>query len=155
MAGYDVFYEEKTALTREYFIEDLHKCVQFAAAHQVMKSTQPLPKSTFLNFPGVFFVTGRVSLRWIAAISSIWSSRSLATSFDHALRFPRSGYACNKTGIPLYTLMLSGHRRYPLGSLDQKTRQKALEMLKKAVILASLANSNRFSQEISRGNAFS
>ena len=30
MAGYDVFYEEKTALTREYFIEDLHKCVQFA-----------------------------------------------------------------------------------------------------------------------------
>ncbi len=44
--------------------------------------------------------------------------------------------AIKKTGIPLYTLMLSGHRRYPLGSLDQKTRQKALEMLKKAVILA-------------------
>lgn len=39
--------------------------------------------------------------------------------------------AIKKTGIPLYTLMLSGHRRYPLGSLAPKTRQKALEMLKR------------------------
>lgn len=40
------------------------------------------------------------------------------------------------TGIPLYTMMLSGHRRYPLGSLDPKIRQKSLEIFQKAVILA-------------------
>ncbi len=48
MAGYDVFYEEKTALTREYFIEDLHKCVQFAAAHQVTLAIETMD-DPFIN----------------------------------------------------------------------------------------------------------
>ncbi|KRL18880.1 L-ribulose-5-phosphate 3-epimerase [Lentilactobacillus kisonensis] len=42
-----------------------------------------------------------------------------------------------KTGIRLHTLMLSGHRRFPLGSSDPDIREKSLEMLSKAVDLAS------------------
>lgn len=45
--------------------------------------------------------------------------------------------AMRQTKVPIYTLMLSGHRRYPLGSKDPAVRQKALEMMQKAVDLAS------------------
>ena len=42
-----------------------------------------------------------------------------------------------QTGVRLHTLMLSGHRRYPLGSADSAIREKSLEMLYKAIDLAS------------------
>lgn len=42
-----------------------------------------------------------------------------------------------ETNVPIYTMMLSGHRRYPLGSKDAKIREKSLEMFEKAVNLAS------------------
>lgn len=42
-----------------------------------------------------------------------------------------------ETGVRIHTLMLSGHRRFPLGSTDPAVREKSLEMLTKAVDLAS------------------
>lgn len=42
-----------------------------------------------------------------------------------------------QTGVRVHTLMLSGHRRFPLGSADPDIRKKSLEMLQKAVDLAS------------------
>lgn len=41
-----------------------------------------------------------------------------------------------ETHSRINTMMLSGHRRYPLGSKDPKVRQKSLEMMQKAVDLA-------------------
>lgn len=41
------------------------------------------------------------------------------------------------TGVRIHTLMLSGHRRFPLGSADSEVRQKSLRMLYKAIDLAS------------------
>lgn len=41
-----------------------------------------------------------------------------------------------KTNSRINTLMLSGHRRYPLGSHDKNKRDKALSMMKKAIDLA-------------------
>ena len=41
-----------------------------------------------------------------------------------------------RTGSRINTLMLSGHRRFPLGSADPATRAKALEMMEKAIDLA-------------------
>ncbi|PTM23125.1 xylulose 5-phosphate 3-epimerase [Lactobacillus sp. PFC-70] len=41
-----------------------------------------------------------------------------------------------KTNSRINTMMLSGHRRYPLGSADPKIREKALEMMQKAINLA-------------------
>jgi L-ribulose-5-phosphate 3-epimerase len=42
-----------------------------------------------------------------------------------------------ETGIRIHTLMLSGQRRFPLGSADEKTRKRSLEMLYQAIDLAS------------------
>ncbi|MBS4210177.1 L-ribulose-5-phosphate 3-epimerase [Bacillus sp. FJAT-50079] len=42
-----------------------------------------------------------------------------------------------ETGMKVPTMCLSGHRRFPLGSHDQDTRNKALEIMKKAIDLAS------------------
>lgn len=42
-----------------------------------------------------------------------------------------------ETGIPVQSICLSGHRRYPLGSIDEKNSQKSLDIMKKAIILAN------------------
>ncbi|MDO4670443.1 MAG: L-ribulose-5-phosphate 3-epimerase [Aerococcus sp.] len=41
-----------------------------------------------------------------------------------------------ETGVRLHTLMLSGHRRFPLGATDPNIRAKAIEILRLAVDLA-------------------
>lgn len=41
-----------------------------------------------------------------------------------------------RTGSRINTLMLSGHRRFPLGASDPDTRSQALEMMDKAIDLA-------------------
>ena len=41
------------------------------------------------------------------------------------------------TGTPILTMCLSGHRKYPLGSLDQDTQKKSLEIMDKAIDLAA------------------
>lgn len=45
--------------------------------------------------------------------------------------------AIHKTGIRIPTMCLSGHRRFPLGSEDDGIRQQALDIMKKAIELAS------------------
>lgn len=42
-----------------------------------------------------------------------------------------------KCGISIYTMCLSGHRKYPLGSLEIETHIKSLEIMEKAIDLAS------------------
>ncbi|MEG0165622.1 L-ribulose-5-phosphate 3-epimerase [Anaerorhabdus sp.] len=41
-----------------------------------------------------------------------------------------------KTGVPIKTMCLSGHRKYPLGSLDEETITKSLKIMEKAIYLA-------------------
>lgn len=41
-----------------------------------------------------------------------------------------------KTGIPLRTMCLSGHRKYPLGSSDEATCARGMEIMEKAIRLA-------------------
>jgi len=40
------------------------------------------------------------------------------------------------TGVPIITMCLSGHRKYPLGSADPQTRQRAYNIMEKAVDFA-------------------
>lgn len=42
-----------------------------------------------------------------------------------------------KTGVPIRTMCLSGHRKYPLGSHDPAVRERSLEIMYKAVDLAA------------------
>lgn len=41
-----------------------------------------------------------------------------------------------ETGIPIRTMCLSGHRKYPLGSMDENTRKRGMEIMEKALQLA-------------------
>jgi len=45
-------------------------------------------------------------------------------------------HAMWQTGIPILTMCLSGHRKYPLGSLDPEIRNRSLEIMKDAILLA-------------------
>ena len=44
--------------------------------------------------------------------------------------------ACITVGMPIRTMCLSGHRKYPLGSHDAAVRMYSLEMMEKAINLA-------------------
>ena len=41
-----------------------------------------------------------------------------------------------ETGVPVRSMCLSGHRKYPLGSHDEATRQRGMDIMAKAVRLA-------------------
>lgn len=41
-----------------------------------------------------------------------------------------------ETGMPIRTMCLSGHRKYPLGSMDENTRKRGMEIMEKALQLA-------------------
>lgn len=42
-----------------------------------------------------------------------------------------------KTGLPIHTMCLSGHRKYPLGSMDDKICARGMEIMKEAIELAA------------------
>ncbi len=42
-----------------------------------------------------------------------------------------------KSDVPILTLCLSGHRKYPLGSLNLETEKRSIEIMEKAIHLAS------------------
>ncbi|MGD8114017.1 MAG: TIM barrel protein, partial [Sphaerochaetaceae bacterium] len=46
-------------------------------------------------------------------------------------------HAIDETGVPILTMCLSGHRKYPFGSHDLTVRQKSLDIMEKAIELAS------------------
>ena len=45
--------------------------------------------------------------------------------------------AIEQTGVPVLSMCLSGHRKYPLGSHDPKVRERALDIMEKACVFAS------------------
>lgn len=45
--------------------------------------------------------------------------------------------AMQETGVPICSMCLSGHRKYPLGSHDPKVQARSLEIMEKAIDLAS------------------
>ena len=42
----------------------------------------------------------------------------------------------NETGVPIMSMCLSAHRKYPMGSLSERTRVKSLNLMEKAIRLA-------------------
>jgi predicted hexulose-6-phosphate isomerase len=47
-------------------------------------------------------------------------------------------HAMEKTGVPIYSICLSGHRRFPLGDPDPAVRERSLAIMERAVSLAAL-----------------
>lgn len=45
--------------------------------------------------------------------------------------------AMEETGVPIHSICLSGHRKYPMGHPDPAVRSRSMEIMKKAILLAS------------------
>lgn len=43
----------------------------------------------------------------------------------------------HEVGLPVRSICLSGHRKYPLGALDAETQERSMEIMQKAVVLAA------------------
>ena len=56
-----------------------------------------------------------------------WSRREAGSLVSAAL----------ETGVPVGSICLSGHRKYPLGHPDPEVRRRSLEIMEKAVVLAA------------------
>lgn len=41
-----------------------------------------------------------------------------------------------EVGLPIRTMCLSGHRKYPIGSADETTRNRGMRIMEKAIELA-------------------
>jgi L-ribulose-5-phosphate 3-epimerase len=54
---------------------------------------------------------------------------------DHPIRYELK-HAIAETGVPVLTLCLSAHRKYPLGSHDEAIRARSLDIMAKAVDFA-------------------
>ena len=46
----------------------------------------------------------------------------------------------HETGVPIHSICLSGHRKYPMGHPDPAVRARSMEIMEKAIRLASRLN---------------
>ena len=57
--------------------------------------------------------------------------------YDHGKTSREVNEAIKATGVPFYTMALTANRLYPLGSEDEKIRNKGLELVERAIALAA------------------
>lgn len=90
----------------------------------------------FARWEDKLLLTKRCGFDWME-ISIDESEKKLARLDYSAEKRSALKRAITSTGVPVHTMCLSGHRKYPLGSHDAAVRAKALEIMDKAVSLAS------------------
>lgn len=67
MAGYDVYYEDKSALSRELYVENLTKCVHLAAKKNVMLSIETMDDPFINNLAKISHYHDLVKSPWLQA----------------------------------------------------------------------------------------
>lgn len=87
LAGYDVYYEQKSPLTREYFIEDLRKCVAMAAKHCVMLSIETMDDPFINSLQKIQLIKRQIHSPWLQAYPDIgnisaWPENDLGTELE-------------------------------------------------------------------------
>ncbi|MDI6668023.1 L-ribulose-5-phosphate 3-epimerase [Leuconostoc falkenbergense] len=71
IAGYDEYYHAKTALTRENFIENLQRVVDFAAANQVMIAIETMDDDFINSIGKIRKIKQNISSPWLQAYPDI------------------------------------------------------------------------------------
>lgn len=71
LAGYDVYYEPKTLLSREYFVENLRKCVDMAAKKLVMLSIETMDDPFINSLDKVTYYKSQVRSPWLQACPDV------------------------------------------------------------------------------------
>lgn len=87
LAGYDVYYEKKSVESREYFAENLNKCVEMAAKSLVMLSVETMD-DPFINSLGkIVHYKKMIKSPWLQCYPdlgnlSAWSENNIAEDIE-------------------------------------------------------------------------
>lgn len=90
LAGYDVYYEDKSVITREYFLEGLRAGVEYAASKQIMLSIE-IMDDPFINSISKFLeVKKQVASPWLQVYPdlgnlSAWPENNVVTEFEKGI----------------------------------------------------------------------
>ncbi len=71
MAGYDVYYEDKTPSSRELFVENLKYCVQMAAQKMVMLSIETMDDPFLNSLSKVTYLKTQIHSPWLQAYPDV------------------------------------------------------------------------------------
>lgn len=71
LAGYDVYYEHKSLSSREYFVENLKKCVQMAAKKMVMLSIETMDDPFINSMDKAVYFKSQIRSPWLQAYPDI------------------------------------------------------------------------------------
>lgn len=88
MAGYDVFYEDKTMQSRELFVENLAKCVHMAAKKMVMLSIETMDDPFINSITAIDHYKTQIRSPWLQAYPdlgnlSAWSSNDVPAQLEN------------------------------------------------------------------------
>ncbi|WP_318764732.1 L-ribulose-5-phosphate 3-epimerase [Lactiplantibacillus carotarum] len=90
LAGYDVYYEDKSILTRQLFIENLTKCVQMAEKYEVMLSIEIMDDSFINSISKVQHLKSLIHSPWLQAYPDIgnltaWPENNVGYELEHGI----------------------------------------------------------------------
>lgn len=87
LAGYDVFYEERNILTREYFVENLQKGVHYASNRGVMLSIETMDDPFLNSISKILWLKQAIHSPWLQVYPdlgniSAWSENDIAKELE-------------------------------------------------------------------------
>lgn len=87
LAGYDVYYEPKTLESREYFVENLKKCVEMASRRLVMLSIETMDDPFINSLDKVVYYKTQIHSPWLQAYPDVgnltaWPANDVAREIE-------------------------------------------------------------------------
>ena len=83
LAGYDVYYEKGSDLTREYFMENLRRACAFAAAHGVLLAFETMETPFMDTVEKAMKVVDEVGSPWLGVYPDIGNLKNAAVLYGH------------------------------------------------------------------------
>ena len=88
MAGYDVYYEPKTVQSREWFVEDLTRCVEMAAKKLVMLSIETMDDPFLNSLSKIAHIKKEIPSPWLQGYPdlgniSAWPENNVAEDLEN------------------------------------------------------------------------
>lgn len=88
MAGYDVYYDKKSVTSREYFVEDLKKCVAYAASHEVMLDIEIMDDPFLNSIEKVVHMKKEIHSPWLQAYPDLgninaWPENDIGSDLEN------------------------------------------------------------------------
>ncbi|ETY73252.1 L-ribulose-5-phosphate 3-epimerase [Lactiplantibacillus fabifermentans] len=90
LAGYDVYYERKTVLSREYFVENLAKGVAYAAGKEIMLDIETMDDRFINSLQKIRDIKAQIHSPWLQAYPDVgnltaWPTNDVAHELELGL----------------------------------------------------------------------